>query len=109
MRFATRRSNVDLPHPDGPIRLTNSPGATVRSMSVRATTSRVVARVEHVADVGDDDRGRWDLVHAVSTFGRLRIIKPSKTDTIPAITRPSAAAPKIAVNSFVGSPVDCWA
>ncbi len=42
MRLAIRRSNVDLPQPDGPIRLTNSPAATVRSTSTIASTWRVV-------------------------------------------------------------------
>ena len=32
------RSSVDFPQPDGPIRLTNSPVATLRSMSVSAMT-----------------------------------------------------------------------
>ena len=42
MRLAISRSSVDLPHPDGPIRLTNSPGATARSTSTSASTCRVV-------------------------------------------------------------------
>src|ERR1051326_2201163 len=33
------RSSVDLPHPDGPISETNSPGSIARSMSRSATTS----------------------------------------------------------------------
>ena len=35
---ATRFSRVDLPHPDGPIRATNSPSLTVRSTPRRART-----------------------------------------------------------------------
>ena len=39
VRFAIRRSCVDLPHPDGPISETNSPGSIVRSMSTSASTA----------------------------------------------------------------------
>ena len=34
-RPAARRSSVDFPQPEGPTRLSISPGATVKSMSVR--------------------------------------------------------------------------
>ncbi len=37
-----RRSRVDLPQPDGPMSETNSPAATVRSMSSSALTSPVL-------------------------------------------------------------------
>ncbi len=37
-RSAMRRSKVDLPHPEGPISETNSPGATVRSIDSSAVT-----------------------------------------------------------------------
>src|SRR5204862_7572041 len=38
MRSPIIRSTVDLPHPDGPISDTNSPGSMARSMSWSATT-----------------------------------------------------------------------
>ena len=38
-RSAISRSSVDLPQPDGPMSETNSPAATVRSMSSSAVTS----------------------------------------------------------------------
>ena len=51
MRLAMRRSSVDLPHPDGPIRLTNSPGATVEvDLDERVDLARR-AGVEHLAGV----------------------------------------------------------
>ncbi|BDZ64380.1 hypothetical protein GCM10025877_13180 [Agromyces mangrovi Wang et al. 2018] len=38
-RSAMRRMSVDLPQPDGPMRETNSPAATSRSMPWRACTT----------------------------------------------------------------------
>src|SRR5215212_937881 len=38
IRWAIRRSSVDLPQPDGPISETNSPGSMMRSMSTSAST-----------------------------------------------------------------------
>jgi hypothetical protein len=37
-RLPTIRSSVDLPHPDGPINETNSPGRTSRSIDCSAVT-----------------------------------------------------------------------
>ena len=55
MRLAISRSNVDLPHPDGPMRLTNSPGATTRSTSTSASTCRVVPGLKTFAGSGHLD------------------------------------------------------
>src|SRR5262245_38770483 len=79
MRCAMRRNRVDLPHPDGPISDTNSPGSTARSTSTNASTRfgrpslntfdtrltstavtwsslvRFLRSVPHQDDVDDDD------------------------------------------------------
>ena len=70
MRLAMRRSSVDLPQPDGPIRLTNSPAATVEvDLDERVDLARR-ARVEDLRRRVDHDRR---LAHQPSSAGRGRL------------------------------------
>jgi hypothetical protein len=55
-----KRSSVDLPLPEGPVTVTNSPGTTVSSIPV--------GRVLHAPDTGRSAQRRWRLVpRAAST------------------------------------------
>src|SRR5664280_144219 len=54
-RPATRLSRVVFPHPEAPTRQTNSPGATSREMSWRATTPEIAS----MSDVGNPAALAW--------------------------------------------------
>ena len=49
---ATSRSNVDLPHPDGPSSATNSPGSTLKADIVQHRQLSAVD-VERMADIAN--------------------------------------------------------
>ena len=91
MRLAMSRSSVDLPQPDGPISDTNSPGATVRSMSTSASTWFGRARVEDLADASSTTTA---LASAPPPHVLLRAVAHQHdaraTATRPAIARPSS-------------------
>src|SRR6185436_14896945 len=63
--------------------------------------------VEHLGQAADLDRVppavAGSAAHSVASRGRWRIPTRSTSETIPASTSPSAAAPNTAVNTFAGS------
>ena len=70
--WRSSRSSVDLPQPDGPISETNSPGATVRSMSTRASTASGPSGVEHLGQASDLDASPASSPARVAHSDRLR-------------------------------------
>ena len=108
MRLAIKRSSVDFPHPDGPMRLTNSPGATTRSTSTSASTCRVVPGLK-TFPAPVTSTAFAAVMRTASAGGRLRLAAASKAATTPTIARPRAAAPNRAVYILAGSPDACLA
>src|SRR5437763_6699683 len=68
IRSPTTRSSVDLPHPDGPISDTNSPGSISRSMPCSAVVSpkRCVTSLISTTLMADSPDGRRDDASVVS-------------------------------------------
>ena len=111
MRLAISRSSVDFPHPDGPIRLTNSPGATDEVDVDERVDLPGGAGVEDLPGARHLDRVRHRVISAARPAGgRLRLDRRLEggDDARPS---PGRARPRRAgrCTSSAGSPDACRA